>query len=69
MTAKRRFLLEITTAESTAYGDIVVAIASGLASSGPPGETNIVCLSNTLVQEVVALRAPEAHREGKSVGR
>ena len=69
MTAKRRLLLEITTAESTAYGDIGVAIASALVSSGPLGETRIICLSNTLVQEVTTLRAPEAHREGKSVGR
>lgn len=64
MTTKRRFLLEITTAESVAYGDIVAAITSGLASSGPPGETRIICLSNTLVQEMVTLRSPEDRREG-----
>ena len=69
MTIRRRITLEITADESVAYGDVITAVMHGLASSGPLGETRIICLSNTLVQEVTTLRAPEAHREGKSVGR
>jgi hypothetical protein len=64
MTTKRRITLEITAAESTAYGDILSAVVRGLIISGPPGETRVICLSNTLVPEAVVLRAPEGRREG-----
>lgn len=57
MTTKRRITLEITASESTAYGDILAAVISSLSSSGPPGETRVICLSNTLVPEAVVLMA------------